>query len=226
MDLKTLFKLSYGLYIISSKNGDKINGQVANSLIQVSSKPPTLAVSLNKQNLTHELITKSKKFTVSVLSQDAPIEFIGKFGFNSGRDIDKFEGVNYKTDSNKVPIVVDNAIGFISCEVEDSMDVYTHTIFKAKITDAGLFNNDAPLTYADYHNIKKGKSPKTAPTYIEVKDDEAETSKKGKYKCSICSYIYDPEKGDEKKSPISFDDLHEDWKCPVCGQPKSVFEAL
>ncbi len=224
MDKKALFKLSYGLYIVSSKKDDKINGQAANSMIQVSSEPAAIAISLNKQNLTHEFVKTSGKFTVSILSKDTPLEFIGNFGFKSGRDINKFENINYKMNADGVPIVLDNAIGYITAEVEDSMDVYTHTIFKARITDAGLFNNDEPLTYADYHNIKKGKSPKTAPTYIET--EEENISGKGKYKCSVCGYVYDPEKGDGKNPPMAFENLPEDWVCPVCGKPKSVFEKL
>ena len=97
MNLKAVQKICYGMYIISSKNDDKINGQIANTLFQITSEPPTVAVSINKQNLTHEYIMASKAFAASIVSKDAPINFIGNWGFKSGRDIDKFKDAKFKT---------------------------------------------------------------------------------------------------------------------------------
>ena len=96
MNFKALHKLGYGLYVVCSRKGDRLNGQIANTVFQVTSEPPTIAVSINKNNLTYEFITESKVLTVSILSQDTPLSFIGHFGFKSGRDIDKLEGINYK----------------------------------------------------------------------------------------------------------------------------------
>ena len=96
MNVKALYKLVYGLYVVSSRKEDRLNGQIANTVFQISSEPPTIAVSINKNNLTHEFIEQSKVLAVSVLSQDTPLSFIGHFGFKSGRDIDKLEGINYK----------------------------------------------------------------------------------------------------------------------------------
>jgi len=167
MDLTVLFKISYGLYIISSMKNGKYNGQIANTVFQVTSEPPRLAVCINKNNLTHEFIDNSKIFTVSILSKETPMTFIGQFGFKSGRDIDKFQGVNYSLGDLKAPIIKDYTIGFIELKVINQMDVGTHTIFVGEIINCGKFNDEEPLTYAYYHEIKKGKSPKNAPTYIK-----------------------------------------------------------
>ncbi|MCX8014756.1 MAG: flavin reductase family protein, partial [candidate division WOR-3 bacterium] len=166
MTLKTLHKISYGMYIVSSKQDDKYNGQVANAVIQVTAEPPTLVAAINKQNLTHKFIQASKVFTVSILTEETPMQFIGKFGFKSGRDINKFADTNYKLGITKAPVVIDYTLGYIECEVIDSLDCGTHTMFVGKVIDAELLNDKQPMTYAYYHIIKKGKSPKTAPTYI------------------------------------------------------------
>jgi len=103
MDIKALHKISYGMYVVGSRKGDRINGQTGNTLTQVSSEPPIISVCINKGNLTHEFIENSGVFTVSILSQDAPLSLIGQFGFKSGRDVDKFEGIAYKLGETKAP---------------------------------------------------------------------------------------------------------------------------
>ena len=123
MNLKTLHKISYGLYIVCSKNNDKFNGQIANALFQVTSEPPTIAISINKQNLTHEYITKSKVLTISILTEEAPLKFIGNFGFKSGREIDKFKEVNFKIGKTKAPIVMDYSLACVEAKVIDQVDV-------------------------------------------------------------------------------------------------------
>lgn len=229
MDRKALHKISYGLYVICSKNNGKINGQIANSLFQVTSEPPAIAVSINKQNLTHEYIEKSKCFTVSVLSENTPMSFIGNFGFKSGRDIDKFKDIDYKLGKDKVPIVTDNALACIEAKVIDKVDVDTHTIFVGKVKDAEVFSEDKPITYEYYHKVKGGFSPKAAPTYSSMVDKESkkEEEKMDKYICKVCGYVYDPEKGDpdNRIAPgMKFEDLPDDWVCPVCGASKEAFE--
>ena len=229
MDPKTLHKISYGLYVICSKNGDKINGQIANALFQVTSEPPTIAVSINKQNLTHEFIKKSNCFTVSILSENTPLSFIGNFGFKSGRDIDKFKDVEYKLGENQVPLIIDNALACIEAKVIDNIDVGTHTIFVGNVEDAEILSEDKPMTYEYYHKVKGGFSPKTAPTYSSIVDKEMkkEEKKMGKYVCKVCGYVYDPKKGDPSKGidpGTKFEDLPDDWVCPVCGASKTDFE--
>jgi flavin reductase (DIM6/NTAB) family NADH-FMN oxidoreductase RutF/rubredoxin len=229
MDPKTLHKVSYGLYVICSKNGEKFNGQIANALFQVTSEPPSIAISINKQNLTHEYIKKSKFFTVSILSESTPMNFIGNFGFKSGRDIDKLKNVNYKLGKEKIPIVTDNAIACIEAKVIDKIDVGTHTIFIGNVIDAEIFLEDKPMTYDYYHKVKGGFSPKTAPTYSVMIDKvfKKEEEKMNKFVCKICGYVYDPQKGDLENGiqpGTKFEDLPNDWVCPVCGARKEDFE--
>ena len=167
MNPKALYQISYGLYIVSSRKGDKFNGQIANTVFQVTSQPPVIAASINKQNLTHQFIKESGKFSVSILSKDTPLKFIGYFGFRSGREIGKFKDVNYKIDDNGVPIVLDNTVAYLVAEVTKEVDVGTHTIFIGEVVEAEILNNEEPMTYAYYHKVKQGKTPKTAATYIE-----------------------------------------------------------
>jgi flavin reductase (DIM6/NTAB) family NADH-FMN oxidoreductase RutF len=165
MDKTALFKISYGLYIVSSSLDGRSNGQIANTVFQVTSEPPTIAVAINKQNYTHGFISESKKFSVSVLEKETPMPFIGVFGFRCGRDFDKFAGVNVRMGMGGVPIVLDHAIAFLETEVMGEMDCGTHTIFLGKVVDCGVLAQGEPMTYAYYHEVKGGKSPKTAPTY-------------------------------------------------------------
>ncbi|MGC8816893.1 MAG: rubredoxin [Candidatus Hadarchaeum sp.] len=228
MDLKTLYKVSYGLYVVSSKFGEKPNGQIANTVFQTTSEPPTVAVCLNKKNLTHEIVQKSKVFAVSILAKDTPLKFIGDFGFKTGRETDKFQEVDYKIGVTGAPIVLDNAVGYLEAEVINSLDVGTHTIFIGKVVDAQMIKDAEPMTYAYYHEIKRGASPPTAPTYLK-EEKPAKPPAGQKYKCTICGYIYDPEKGDPDsgiKPGTPFEELPENWVCPICGADKSAFEKL
>lgn len=178
MDLKTLFKIGYGMYLVTSKKGDKINSQVANTVFQITSEPPTIAVSINKKNFTHECISECKKFTISILSKDTPLKFIGNFGFKSGRDVNKFENVNYKIGVTGVPIVLDNTVGYIELETIATFDVGTHTIFVGKVVNAEVLNDTEPMTYAYYHEVKRGTTSKNAPTYVDLKKEDKNDSKK------------------------------------------------
>ncbi len=169
MNLKALHKLSYGLYIICSRKGDRLNGQISNTVFQVTSEPPIIAVAINKNNLTHQFITQSKVFTVSILSQDTPLSFIGRFGFKSGRDIDKLEGINYKIGETQAPVVTDHTLAYLEAKVLQRVDVKTHTIFIGELVGAEILKEGESMTYAYYHQVKRGTTPKTAPVYIEEK---------------------------------------------------------
>ncbi|MHC4597031.1 MAG: flavin reductase family protein, partial [Planctomycetota bacterium] len=143
--------------IISSKTDGEFNGCIVNTVFQVTPEPPTIAVSVSKQNLTHEYVTRSKVFVVSILAEDAPLEFIGRFGFRTGRDIDKFQEINYRTGVAGVAIVLDNTVGFIEAEVTDAIDVETHTLFIGKITACETIDsNKIPMTYNYYRDVKGG----------------------------------------------------------------------
>lgn len=229
MDLKALHKISYGLYIIGSKNKEKINGQIANSIFQVTSEPPTIAVSINKKNLTHSCIENCKLFSISALSEKAPMNFIGNFGFKSGRNHDKFKDINYKLSDEKIPIVLDYTTAYFNLSLIKKIDVSSHTIFIGKVTDANILANDPVMTYEYYHVCKGGKSPKTAPTYLKSIDNKIKKGgkKMDRYVCNVCGYVYDPEKGDPDNGinpGTKFEDLPKDWVCPICGASKDQFE--
>jgi flavin reductase (DIM6/NTAB) family NADH-FMN oxidoreductase RutF/rubredoxin len=233
VDLESLFKLNYGMCIVSSRKGDKFNGCIVNTVFQITPEPPMVAVSINRRCLTHEYITNSKVFTASILSQETPISFIGSFGFKSGRDVDKFEQVNYKTGRTGVPIILDNTAAFLEAEVTESIDVITHTLFIAKIVACGTLDENAePMTYNYYRVIKHGGTPKTAATYIKVKPKaklKEGVKNMKKYKCLMCGYVYDPAVGDPDngvEAGTAFEDLPNDWVCPECGAGKDEFEAI
>jgi flavin reductase (DIM6/NTAB) family NADH-FMN oxidoreductase RutF/rubredoxin len=237
MDLAALYLCSYGMYIVSSKKGDKLNGQVVNTVFQVTAEPPQIAVSINKENFTHSFISESGVFAASIISTEAPMTFIGKWGFKSGRDIDKFEGTESKTGTTGAPIVLDYALAYLEAKVVASLDVGTHTIFIGKIVDCEVVSKGEPMTYAFYHEVKKGKTPERAATYVKNEPAPDKPMTEGgpaggeimkKYKCTVCGYVYNPEKGDPDSGiapGTAFEDLPADWVCPVCGVGKDQFEA-
>jgi flavin reductase (DIM6/NTAB) family NADH-FMN oxidoreductase RutF/rubredoxin len=231
MDVKALGLCSYGLYVVTSRRGDKLNGQIANTVFQVTPNPPTIAVSINRSNLTHEFISASKVLSASIISTEAPMTFIGKWGFKSGRDIDKFADGSFRIGKTGAPIVLDYALAFIEAEIIDSLDVGTHTIFVGKVVDCDVLKEGEPMTYAYYHQVKGGKTPPKAATYMgpdkAAQTPETETKRMIKYRCTVCGYIYDPKAGDPDsgvKPGTSFDDVPADWVCPVCGVGKDQFE--
>jgi len=166
VNLNALCKISYGMYIIGSHKGEQLNGQIANTVFQITSEPPTVAVSINKQNLTHEYVKESKVFSASILCQLAPLPFIGGFGFKSGRNTNKLEGVKYKVGITGSPIFLDNTTAYLESEVIQDVDAGTHTIFIGKVVAAEILTEDPCMTYEYYHQVKRGTTPKTAPSYI------------------------------------------------------------
>jgi flavin reductase (DIM6/NTAB) family NADH-FMN oxidoreductase RutF/rubredoxin len=228
MNTKALYKIGYGLYIIGARKGDKINAQIANTVFQVTSEPATIAVSINKKNLTHEYIHESQAFSVSVLSTETPLSFIGQFGFKSGRDTAKFEGVNYKLGTTSSPVVLDNTTAYLEAKVTQEIDAGTHTIFIGQLTDAEVLSEKPNMTYEYYQQVKRGTTPKTAPSYVEAAKTPppAAAPAMAKYKCEVCGYIYDPATGDPDsgiKPGTPFESLPAGWTCPVCGADKSQF---
>jgi flavin reductase (DIM6/NTAB) family NADH-FMN oxidoreductase RutF/rubredoxin len=227
MDLKALYSLSYGLYVVTSRKGDRRNGQIANTVFQITSEPPTIAVSINKSNLTWEFIKDSGVFAAAILCQDTPLSFIGNFGFKSGRDTDKLAGVNYQTGETGAPVVTDNAVAWLEASVTGELDAGTHTIFVGELVGAEVLNDKAVMTYAYYHQVKRGTTPKTAPSYIA--ETKEATPEMDKYKCSVCGWIYDPATGDPDSGiapGTPFEKLPDDWVCPVCGAAKGDFKKI
>ena len=168
MNPSAFFNMSYGVYIASSINNEgKLNAHIVNAVMQTTSSPATFCLASNKNNLTCEYIQQSKVFAVSVVDNDADMKFIGRFGFRTGRDIDKFDGINYRVGQTGAPIVLEHTVAFVECKVINQIDLGSHILFVGEVIDADNIADLKPLTYADYHNVKKGLSPKNAPTYIE-----------------------------------------------------------
>jgi len=166
-DPRSLFSISYGLYIASSYSGDRLNGQILNTVFQVTASPPRISVCINKENLTHDFISESGVFGVSVLDETAPMTLIGTFGFRSGRDANKFENVGYKAGTTGAPLVTEHVLSVLEAKVVDAMSVGTHTIFVGDLLSGEVLATGSALTYDYYHKHLKGKTPKNAPSYIE-----------------------------------------------------------
>ncbi|MFC2114266.1 flavin reductase [Bacteroidota bacterium] len=231
IDFEALFKISYGLYVVSSGNKDQGSAYIANTFSQMTSEPPQFAIFCSKNNYTTELIKASGVYAVSVLAQDAPPEIIGRFGFRSGRDFDKLEGMNLTFGTTGCPIVLNNAIAFMECKVINTIDVGTHMMFIGQLLKSELLDGEAePLTYAYYRNIRKGFAPKNAPTYIDKSKFEKKISGNfGKYECTACGYIFNEETGDPDnhiKAGTTFGELPAGWTCPICGAEKEDFILL
>lgn len=161
-----LLKIVYGMYVITSRLDEKLNGMIATTACQVTAEPIRMSVTVSKDNYSHRLIEESGVFGVSVLRQDTEFGFIGRFGFKTGQNTDKLENVNYTLGRTGVPLVTDNAIATAECRVISSHDAGSHTIFLAEVIDAKILSGEPALTYEYYHTVIKGKSPRNAPTYI------------------------------------------------------------
>ena len=205
--------VSYGMYLVTTTNDNFSSGCIINTLIQITSQNPLIAISLNKNNATHDEIVKSKKFAVSVLSEETDQEVIKTFGYFSSKDINKFENINYEEVDN-LKVVLEETSSYLICNVENIINCETHDLFIGRVEVTKKVSNKTPMTYKYYHENRKGTSPKNAPTFIEEK-------KKDAYRCTICGYIYDNE-----KEEIPFEELPEDWVCPRCGVGKECFEKI
>lgn len=207
MDTKAFFKLTYGLYVITSKNNNEESGCVINTMTQVTSSPSQVCVTLNKQNYTTQLIEKSQVFNVSVLLDEVSMDTIRQFGFQCGKDVNKFENIDYQEDVNGVKYLTKESAAMFACCVKQMIDVGTHIMFIAEVVDAKVLNDGELLTYSAYHDKKNGTTPKNAPSYIE------ETQKQG-WRCDVCGFIYEGE------------ELPENYICPVCKVDASHFHKI
>lgn len=217
MDKKAFYDLSYGLFLLGVQDNDRPTGCTVNTVFQITSEPPTLAISLNHQNYTNEVLKRTGRIAVNVLDQNAPMDLIGGFGFRSGRDTDKFAGVPYHLTPGGLPVLDEHLCGYFTCRVKTSLELSTHTLFIVEVEEAQRpgAGSVPPMTYEYYRQVKKGTVPKTAPHYIA--EEAAPAPAADKWVCSICGYEYDGSQG-------PFASLPDDWKCPLCGAPKSVFE--
>lgn len=227
MDRAALGKIISGVYIASSTKDGKYNGQIINSLFRVTAKPLTVAISINKENLTYDYIQASRVFSVSFLALNVPMTFIGLFGFKSGKNVDKFAQTGYKIGSTGAPIVTDHCVAWMEAKVLQQLDCGTHVIFVGELVDFDNLADGPALSYDYYANVMKGKSSKNAPTFTPKEDAAPAASAGAKYTCNVCGYTYDPAVGDPEqgiKPGTFFEDLPTGWTCPICGADKSQFE--
>lgn len=245
MKYKAFHKMSYGLYIITTRVNNENAGYIGNTVFQVTSEPSQIAISCHKKNVSAEKILESKIFSVSVLGKNASTSLIGEFGFMSGADIDKFRNVETKTAKTGAPIVLDSSVAWFDCKVVATQDVGSHILIIGEVLDSEVLSDEEPLTYALYREKYKMLSPKNSPTYIEREKLESEGSDAKKQKpeskqeeketgnsmdsftCTICGFQYDPEEGDPTAGippGTPFEDLPDDYKCPICNAGKEYFK--
>jgi flavin reductase (DIM6/NTAB) family NADH-FMN oxidoreductase RutF/rubredoxin len=224
INFEALFKISYGLYIVSSGSNKYGNGFISNTVFQITSEPPRFAACCHKDNHTAGVIRSSGHFSVSVLHSETAAALIGTFGYKSGKDINKMEGLDLTYGETGVPVVLNEAIAFLECRVVETYDVGTHLMFIGELIQADVLDDGKePLTYLHYRKVKKGVAPRNAPTYV----DKSKLGKKiaeeefARYECAACGYIYDEEQEGKR-----FEDLPDDWICPVCGSEKDDFYKL
>ncbi len=172
MNSNAFRSLSYGVYAVTVWDEGRPTGCIANSAMQITSTPATIAISINHDNYTHECITRSGKFALSVLGEESDVSVIGTLGYQSGRDVNKFDNIAYEL-KGFMPVIKD-ACAYITCDVIDKMDTDTHTVFLGKVMDCDVLKGGEPMTYAYYHKVVKGKSPKNAPTYIPEQNRKRE----------------------------------------------------
>jgi len=215
MDATVLFNLSYGLFIIGAKDGRRNVGCLVNTVIQSTSNPVTITVCINKDNYTNGCIKKTKEFSVSILSEKTKESTFGVFGFSSSRDNDKFVQVPFGLTPSGLPYINEGVTGYMQCKVIDFVDNFTHTIFIAQVQEAEILFKEPPMTYAYYRSVIKGKTPKNASTHVNEPEKPSSSAKKI-YVCSVCGYEY-------SGSTDEFEQLIDDYICPICGASKSKF---
>lgn len=207
VDTKAFFKLSYGLFVLTAREGEKDNGCIINTAEQLTSTPCRITIAVNKQNYTHDMIMRTGIFNVSVLTEETPFGVFQNFGFKSGRDTDKFAGFEgAERTANGVMYTTKYTNAVMSGKVVGVHDYGTHTLFVAEVTESKVLSAVPSVTYAYYFaNIKPKPQPKPAEGKVWI--------------CKICGYVYD-----EAKEGVPFEKLPSDWVCPVCKHPKSDFE--
>jgi len=230
MNIEAYFKVSYGLYVVSSAYDNKLNGYISNTVFQVTADPARFAIACSKNNFTCEMIRKSGTYSVSVLQKDTRASLIGTFGYRSGKDTDKFSGCNFIRGKTGAPVLMEDTIAWFECEVTQTVDTGTHILFIGNVVGGDLINPAGePLSYDYYREVRKGKAPKNAPTFIDPEKLLKTTEESEKYYCTACGYVYDPIAGDPENGyppGTRFEDLPETWVCPVCGTEKQYFEKV
>ena len=205
MDRKAMYKLSYGLFVLTAREDEKDNGCIINTAVQAASEPNQLSICVNKANYTHDMIQRTGKFTVSVLSQNAQFEVFKHFGFQSGRDTNKFETFEKCVrGTNDIYYITEGTNAYISVTVNKTEDLGSHTMFIGEITDMEVLSDIPSVTYEYYQNHIKPKPEKAGKT------EDGQTI----WRCRICGYEYVGEA------------LPDDFICPLCKHPASDFEKV
>lgn len=207
MDQQAFRKLSYGLYVITTHYDGVDAGCVANTLQQVTASPQQLAISLNKDNFTAQMIDKAKRFCGVVLTQQCDMEVIKTFGFHCSKDFDKFSADNIGRGKDKIAYLTDHVAARFHCKVVKQLDIGSHLLFVGEVEEAEVINEEEVMTYAYYHQEKNGATPKNAPGYQKASEQQG-------WRCTICGYLYEG------------DVLPPDFICPICGATADEFEKI
>lgn len=213
MDNQFFRSMSYGVYITTSYEGGRAAGCITNSNTQITASPATVCVSVNHDNFTNQCIARSGKFAFTVLSEQSDPSLIGRFGFSSSRDVNKFEDLQEGLVKwvDGVPVVAAGC-GYAVCRVIGTMETSTHTVFLGEVVAAEALSEEVPMTYRYYHEVIRGKSPRNAPTYIAEEPKEPASS--GRYVCQVCGYVYEGE------------ELPADFVCPICKHGAADFKRV
>jgi len=203
MDKKAIYALNYGVFMLAAKSGDKANGCITNTCMQVANSPTRVAIAVINANYTCDLIKESGVCTLSILDESVTFETIRHFGMQSGRDVDKMSGIPFPTDESGVPYLGWGTCGVLSLKVVDSTDLGSHTLFIAEVTDAKVLSDKKPITYAFYQSDIKPKQEAPKPEKPIIG-----------WRCKICGYEY------------SGAELPPEFSCPLCGHDASDFEPI
>lgn len=212
MDSTAFFKLTYGLYVVSTTLNGKDAGCIVNTLYQVTAEPAKLSVTINKDNATEQMIEKSGRFAAVALTTSADMDLIGRFGFHSSRDTDKFEGYSVHRDANDMPTITEHVAARYSCRVVNQLDLGSHVLFVGEVCEAENISELEVMTYSYYHQVKKGLTPKGAPSYQS--EQAQEKSSETGFRCIVCGYH------------LESDTIPDDFVCPICGMGKDQFKKL
>jgi flavin reductase (DIM6/NTAB) family NADH-FMN oxidoreductase RutF/uncharacterized Fe-S cluster protein YjdI len=233
MDDKVLQKLSYGMYIIGAKHGQLYNGQVAHRVYQTPSNPPTVAVSINRKNLTYDFIKDSGQFTISVLEQGTPLRLINKLGYKSGREFDKYLNLDYQLSPGGIPYLTKYTLAYLEARVIQAVDVDEEfTVFIALVTEAVQLKEGTPMPFSFKYLVKKSPTGSAVSLNQESQEhpkNETLDLSQDKYECQVCGLIYDPAEGEPDYGVprgTPFGKLPKDWTCPLCDEGLEVFSRV
>ena len=202
IEKEAMYKLTYGLFVLTTTDGEKQNGCIVNTVSMITDSPKRITVFVNNANYSAELLKKTGVFNVSILTESAPFDIFKQFGFSSGRDTDKFSGGRYATSENGLYYLPEHTNAVLSAKVVDFYDYGSHTLFVAEVTEAKTLSSEKSVSYEYYLN------------HIKPKPEAKKESSGKKWVCKICGYVYEGE------------ELPPDYICPICKHPAEDFELI